>query len=237
MPDSLKFVEGQLFVLADKDFGVGEKIIILSTQDNLKLLSQASCWLMDGTFKVVPSIMRQLFTVHGKVQSEIVPLVIMSSKSKLAYDEFFYELCHICCEWQIDLSPKRIISDFEVASVASAKFFFPSVDFKGCLFHFGQIIWRRVQHERLASKYGINEEFSLSIRKLKSLAFVPEGDVLRYFTSLYTTFDADAKKIGTWFKKNYISGSTKNNKLRYSPSFWSISDSHKNSKQPRSMAS
>lgn len=33
------------------------------------------------------------------------------------------------------------------------------------------------------------------------------------------------KKNGRWFKKIYISDSAKNNKQRYSPSFWSKSDS------------
>lgn len=179
IPETLKFIEGEMFVLVEKSFGENEKIIILGSQSNLKLLGEAKCWLMDGTFKVVPSIMRQLYTIHGKIGSEVVPLVycIMSSKSKIVYDEFFFELCRISCEWQINLNLERIISDFEIASVSSAKSFFPSAAYKGCLFHFGQIIWRRIQQERLAVKYGNDEKFSMAMRMLKSLAFVPDKDL------------------------------------------------------------
>lgn len=162
IPESLKFIEGELFVLADTSFGVNEKLIILGSKSNLQFLSQAKCWLMDGTFHVVPSIFRQLFTIQGKIDSETVPLIycLMSSKSKLAYDEFFFNLHRIACEFSINLNPDRIISDFEIASVSSAKQFFPDAHYQGCLFHFGKIIWRRIQLERLATKYGNNENFS-----------------------------------------------------------------------------
>lgn len=118
--------------------------------------------------------MRQLFSIHGLLGNEIVPLVfcIMSSKSKAAYKEMFYELCKVACEFKISLNPRRFVSDFGKASVSGAKDFFPDAAFKGCLFHFGQIIWRRVQSEGCATKYGLSEDFSL--------AFVPPEEVLNY---------------------------------------------------------
>lgn len=231
IPEELKYLEGEVFVLSERDFGQ-EKIILLGTQSSLKLLSEAKCWLIDGTFEVVPSIMRQLFSIHGLIGNEIVPLVfaIMSSKSKEAYSELFYELCKCACNFNITLNPMRIVSDFEKASVAAAKMFFPSALYKGCLFHFGQIIWRRVQAEGCAKKYGTNEDFSIQIRMLKSLAFVPSDEIEFYYRELKKEFDADAAKIGKWFEKNYVTGElTKRRKQTlpmYSPEFWSISDSH-----------
>lgn len=233
IPDNLKYIEGELFVLSEKEFH-NDKIILLGTISSLKLLAEAKCWLMDGTFEVVPSIMRQLFSIHGLIGNEIVPLIfcIMSSKSKEAYTEMFYELCRVACEFNISLNPLRFVSDFEKASVAAAKVFFPTAIFKGCLFHFGQIIWRRVQSEGRATKYGSNEDFSLQIRMLKSLAFVPPQDVVKYYAQLKPLFDADAKKIGSWFETNYLTGdlAKKRNKSSkpaapmYSPDFWSVID-------------
>lgn len=163
---------------------------------------------MDGTFEIAPLIMRQLFSIHGKVGTEIVPLIfcIMSSKSKDAYREFFYELCNISVNFKINLQPERIISDFEKASVLAAREFFPSANFKGCFFHFGKIIWRKIQSEGMATKYGNDEHFSKNMRMLKALAFVPESELELHFNELNSTLDDNEKKIAKWLQINYISG-------------------------------
>lgn len=218
---------GELFVLCEKSFNA-EKIIILGTKYSLEQLSRAKCWLMDGTFEIAPLIMRQLFSIHGKVGTEIVPLIfcIMSSKSKDAYREFFYELCNISVNFKINLQPERIISDFEKASVLAAREFFPSANFKGCFFHFGKIIWRKIQSEGMATKYGNDEHFSKNMRMLKALAFVPESELELHFNELNSTLDDNEKKIAKWLQINYISGKKKR-QPSYSPSFWTVSDSRK----------
>lgn len=180
---------------------------------------------MDGTFEIAPIIMRQLFTIHGKVGTEIVLLIfcLMSCKTKIAYREFFYELCHISVNLNIDLQPERIISDFEKASVLAAREFFPTACFKGCFFHFGKIIWRKIQAEGMASKYGNDEQFSKHMRMLKALAFVPELELEAYFLEMYTILDENEKKIAKWLQKNYICGKN-NHRPSYPPSFWTISE-------------
>ena len=186
IPENLKYIEGELFVLRETDF-TNEKNIILGTRSSLKLLEESSCWLMDGTFHVVPSIMTQLFSIHGYIEGTVVPLVfcIMSRKTKEAYLQFFWDLFNIACEWEIQLNPKIIVSDFEKGIFGAAKEFFPYCNFKGCLFHFGQIIWRTIQKLKLSTKYGVSEEFGIKMRMLKSLAFVPSDRTLEYFNALY----------------------------------------------------
>lgn len=197
-------------------------MILMSTQENLRNLSKAKCWLMDGTFDVVPSIMQQLFTIHAQIGNQVVPLVycLMSKKSIVAYEEVFYELMFHACQYGLELQPDTIISDFEKASVAAAKSYFPAATFKGCLFHLGQILWRRVQHLGLAKKYGTDEAFSLSVRMLLCLAFVEPELIPQYFQTLYGTLDYDAKRLARWFRANYIGSKRKNS--NYVPEFWSI---------------
>lgn len=219
IPEDLKFLEGELFVLDEKEFG-GEKNILLGTQSSLKLLEEAQCWLMDGTFHVVPSIMTQLFSIHGYIQGQIVPLVfcLMSRKTVEAYSEVFFSLTKLACEWNIHLKPLKIISDFEKAIINTAKQFFPYAECKGCQFHFGQIIWRKIQKEGLSTKYGNSEEFSLQVRMIRALAFVPGAKIPEYYEVLYRNFaDKDAKKIARWINCNYIEG-------RYDTEFWSVCD-------------
>lgn len=230
-PDSLKFCEGELFVLSEKRIN-DDLIIVLGTKSSIKLLSEAQCWIMDGTFDVVPSIMRQLYTIHGKIETEIIPLIfcLMTRKTKVLYTEFFKELQQLSVKMNIKLDPQQIITDFEKCVPLAAKTVFTNCVFKGCLFHFGQIIWRKVQREGLQSKYGNNENFSIQVKMIKSLAFVPEDEVSDYFQALKNSFDdPDARKIGNWFNKVYITGEVKTNKSQvtlpqYNPSFWNVVD-------------
>ena len=175
---------------------------------------------MDGTFFVVPSIMTQLFSIHGYIQGQIVPLVfcLMSRKTTQAYSEAFFSITKLACDWNIDLKPLKIISDFEKAIINTAKEFFPYAECKGCQFHFGQIIWRKIQQNGLNTKYGNSEEFSLKIRMIRALAFVSADEIPEYYDALYKNLqDNESKKIACWLKKNYVDGP-------YERGFWSTCD-------------
>ncbi|GET61757.1 uncharacterized protein LOC111040226 [Rhizophagus irregularis DAOM 181602=DAOM 197198] len=86
--------------LRQTDLTVGEeKVLIFTTTSNIKYLAQSNFWLADGTFKTVPTIFRQLYTIHGSIgsneNSQIMPLVyalLMSNKSEVAYRALFQEL-------------------------------------------------------------------------------------------------------------------------------------------------
>ncbi|XP_053957836.1 uncharacterized protein LOC128862995 [Anastrepha ludens] len=98
---------------------------------------------------------------------------------------------------------------------------FPNTDLRGCFFHFSQIIWRKVQKERLVKKYGNSEIFSLQLRMLKSLAFVPSDEISEYYNSLCSIFDDYGMlKIANWFVKNYIGKFDE--PPTHHPSFWSV---------------
>lgn len=160
IPTEMMFVDDELFVLHEENFNE-KKNIILSTKSSLQILSLSECWVMDGTFYVVPEIFTQLFTIHGKVGMEIIPLVfcLMSSKNKESYYQLFFNLLRISCNYGINLNPKIIISDFEKIIPTTVKMFFPEVITKGCLFHLGQIIWRRTQKNNLVVKYSKHKGF------------------------------------------------------------------------------
>ena len=67
----------------------GTKILIFATTSSLQVLGIGSGWLADGTFKVVPSVFTQLYTIHSFVDgvwtSEVYAL--LSSKQKETYEE------------------------------------------------------------------------------------------------------------------------------------------------------
>ena len=47
-----------------------ERVLIFSTFDNIAYLAQSPFWIMDGTFKTVPTIFTQLYTIHGRIGGE-----------------------------------------------------------------------------------------------------------------------------------------------------------------------
>ncbi|CAF3395301.1 unnamed protein product [Rotaria socialis] len=71
LPDHLKQTDrGENFVLHED-----EKLIIFTTATNLSVLKTCKHWFVDGTFKVCPEDFYQMFTLHGLLKSQIIPLV------------------------------------------------------------------------------------------------------------------------------------------------------------------
>ncbi|PKK59673.1 hypothetical protein RhiirC2_719657 [Rhizophagus irregularis] len=130
-----KTLNGSDFLI--KDLTVGEeKVLIFTTTSNIKYLAQSNFWLADGTFKTVPTIFRQLYTIHGSIgsneNSRIMPLVyaLMSNKSEVAYRALFQGLIDFGYEHDVDLQPQFIITDFEIATINAIRAEFQGVQNK-----------------------------------------------------------------------------------------------------------
>jgi hypothetical protein len=223
-----------------KDHMVGqERILIFTTEDNIKHLSQAIYWIMDGTFKTVPKIFYQLYSIHAPVGTEnnsrILPLVyvLMTGKSEELYQLLFQDLIEFAEENYIQLTPSYIITDFEKAAINASHEEFPGVINKGCFFHLGQNGWRKIQECGLAVQYGNDEHFSLMLRHLFALAFLPAQEIPTVFNILKPRMPPEAIRVIQWFEDNYIYGRirrhTRNNVIRdppqFPPALWSVYDS------------
>ncbi|CAF4412360.1 unnamed protein product, partial [Rotaria sp. Silwood2] len=154
-----------------------ERILLFTTAENLKWLQEAKFWIMDGTFKTVPTLFRQLHSIHApaarNVNFRIVPLVyaLMTMKSKELYEKLFQELNEMAEEHELELKPDFILTDFEQGSINAVKSEFPSAQSKGCHFYLGQSVYRQIQDAGLTKKYGTDQNFSLLIRHISALAF------------------------------------------------------------------
>jgi hypothetical protein len=163
---------------------------------------------MDGTFKIVPTVFRQLYSIHLPVgtgeNAKVLPLVyaLMSSKSEEIYTRLFQEFNGYANN--IILNPKFIITDFEKASINASGREFPSSINKGCLFHLGQNIWRKIQEVGLAREYGSDIKQSLKLRHLVALAFVPSTDIVQYFDTLKPEMPENTKSVFTCFEETYV---------------------------------
>ncbi|KAL4092015.1 hypothetical protein QTP88_026598 [Uroleucon formosanum] len=74
--------------------------------------------------------------------------------------------------------------DFEQPFILAFKDVFPNSEIKGCFFHFQKFIWRKIQENGLQNIYVEDAEFSLQIRHLCVLAFVPMDKSVQYFYEL-----------------------------------------------------
>jgi len=78
------------------------------------------------------------------------------------------------------------------------------VSLLGCLFHFGQCVWRHVQNNGLSKKYQENDDFRSNIKKLIALAYLPLDDIIKGFDLVAAEFDDDADDFLDYFEKTWI---------------------------------
>lgn len=205
IPDSLKSTfSGELFLL--KESTVGEhKILIFSTKTNIRLLTQSRIIIGDGTFKSVLGIFTELYGMHGEIgltNAIIEPLVycLMTSKSGECYDRLIQDLNDLAEEYECEISPKFIVTDFEIGAINAFKKEYPNAKEKCCFFHLRQIIYRKIQKLGLATKYGEDIEFSLQVRQIYALAFLEPKDIPDAFKELQKNLPTELIEFGKWFE-------------------------------------
>ncbi|XP_050053383.1 uncharacterized protein LOC126549053 [Aphis gossypii] len=210
-----------------------ERILIFFTGQNLELMGKYNNWFVDGTFKCTPTLFTQIYTIHVLTTNSLIPAVyaLLPNKSQKTYVHLLNQLKKI----KSTLSPKLIMSDFEMASINAFKEVFPNLKQKGCHFHFSQCIWRKIQQiQYMAQKYISDSTFALQIRLLLALAYVPENHVIDAFEELidsqyYTDNEKILQPLIDYFEDTWVGrpmGRRKGRRLpKYSISLWNCYES------------
>ena len=104
---------------------------MFGSHENLDALQIHSHWFIDGTFKVAPELFMQVFTIHGLVDNQALPLVyvLLTNKTEASYFRVFDSLKNL----QPALNPQSVMSDFEKASQNAVERAFPATEIVGCL--------------------------------------------------------------------------------------------------------
>jgi len=239
IPKDLKHtLNGELFLINESEIG-NDKILLFTTLANLRQLELAKYWIIDGTFKTVPTIFHQLHSIHAPVgydtNSRILPQVftLLSSKSKECYIRMFQDLQFYASENNIVLQPDHILTDFEQAAICVVKQEFINSQSRLCLFHLGQSSWRKVHSVGHSLKYCEDEEFNLLVRHLLAFAFLPPEEIPSAFDEIKKLLEIESgpKHLIMWFEDNYVSGRVRKtlrngNVIRglplFSPELWYI---------------
>lgn len=212
------------FLLFDSGPG-DERILLFSTQRNLNLLAQCPHWFADGTFKTTPLLFTQVYTVHGIKYNSVIPAVfaLLPNKRTDTYIRFLNELKNL----NPNLQPVSILTDFEQPAVNAFQDVFPGIQNRGCFFHFSQCIWRKIQENGdIRNRYEDVEDpnFSLCVRELAALAFVPPADVIRCFEELkefqfFRENEFLLRPLLDYFEDTWIGRPTGANNIRRNPLF------------------
>ena len=103
-----KTLDSSDFLIKDSTIS-NNRILLFTTVANVRHLKESFFWIMDGTFKIVSTIFRQLYTIHecvgGNENSQIMPFVyaLMLSKSEEYYRKLFQNLIDFSDEQNVDL--------------------------------------------------------------------------------------------------------------------------------------
>lgn len=223
--NSTKMENGEEFLLYDSGPDDPERFLLLGTARNLEVLSQARSIFLDGTFKIVPELFYQLYTIHALTASGFyVPCVmaLLPGKSNALYARLFTKLKELCP----GADPAFAMLDFERAAMNAVAASFPNIEVTGCFYHLSQCIYRKVQAEGLQNRYQESEEFAVHVRMIAALAFVPLRDVVRAFEELQEHVSREVDPVLMYFEDSYIG--RKRGRHRVEPMFkhniWNVNE-------------
>jgi hypothetical protein len=198
-----------------------DRILIFSTARNINLLATAQHWYADGTFKVVPPLFLQLYTIHGIQDNVAIPLIyaLLPNKTEQIYLTLLREIKNLLPVGVAQ--PQTIMTDFEVAMINAIRTEFPQTSHRGCFFHLCQSIFRHIQENGLKREYETNPEVALTLKLLPALAFVPTQDVVEGFEHLcdQNIFSPELQVIVDYFEDTWIDRPQRRGRQRRPPLF------------------
>lgn len=196
---------------------------------------------------ILKQIQNESFIFSGRYNGHHIPLVwvLTSYKDEETYNTVFEELKKL----QPMLNPTDVTLDFEMATMNAVRTNFPMAELHACNFHFGQNLWRHLQHVGLQTEYQNNPDFALQIKMILALAFVPSESVTDAFIQLSDTefFSEDnstsphynaIQTFLSYFQTTYIFRMDKRGNRQqplFPPPLWNVYDTTLAGKVPRNL--
>ncbi|XP_035686596.1 uncharacterized protein LOC118422872 [Branchiostoma floridae] len=199
--------------------GAKNRHILLATPYQIERLAEAKRWYVDSTFKVVRAPFYQLFSVHAFIRRgedvKQVPLAFafMSGKRRKDYEAVLQELRNALPD-EIEL--EECVMDFEVAAWQAFALVFPDVRFKGCVFHWCQAVWKKVQEHGLQTAYRRNQRVHAWVRQLMALPFLPAASIPAALEELTRKSAGELTSLAEYVRQTWL------NSTIFTPRRWSV---------------
>ena len=207
------------------------RLLVFGADIELRTLFNSEYVVCDGTFEMSPQSSYQLYTCHGYVKGEAMPMVwpLLPNKSRATYVEVFRALCNALETRFGDCGAanRTFLTDFELAAIQAIQEVFVGARVKGCTFHFRQAVYRHVQQLGLAWAYeDSTNPLRDWIRQLMSFTALPTFAVPMVWSWMMNPpsvgnfiIDSKARRLAEYFERTWLTGSLP-------PSLWSHYDNN-----------
>ena len=215
-------LDGMNWLQFESAGATAEKILVFASMVMLNRMAGADVLLMDGMSKV-PDKWMQLYTIHAIVDGISIPCVfaLLPRKNEQTYKKMFKVIKTACSRYGIRFpEPSTIVVDFELAIMNAIACNFPNnPKINGCYFHLNQCVQRWLNANKLADHYQ-EENFNMLVKKLVTLAFIPEPDVPSVWEDIKEQCStAEEKKVAQYFGDTFVNGD------QFPPATWNLFDS------------
>uniref|UniRef100_A0A0L8FQE2 MULE transposase domain-containing protein n=1 Tax=Octopus bimaculoides TaxID=37653 RepID=A0A0L8FQE2_OCTBM len=117
------------------------RILLFSTEKNMRLLQSSSDWFCDGTFQVVPELFHQLCSIHRLISNRTILcfFALSPNKRQATFGELFSQFQALYSRF----NPANILINYEQTAKNAITDIFPNAIMKGCFFHHSQAVCRK----------------------------------------------------------------------------------------------
>lgn len=221
------------------------RILVFASQTGLKMLSESERWHADGTFHTKSKYFGQLYTIHAYFPSKkfdkdnedqvwvkrMIPCVwaYMKRRRTKDYLRVLDSVKIAAFELGFTLGPIQVMIDFELAAKKAFQQIFQQCIVKGCLFHFGQSLFKKFCAIGLKNDYLDNDEVQVWFKSIFCLALIPTNNIeqqfailsnqMRYAVSRHLCVRSKGNDFLQYYQNTYLNG-------HFSISMWNHYDNH-----------
>lgn len=151
VPDSMKCTtetSSQSFLIYDSGPAAPKRMLIFASNEQLRQLSIADRWFLDGNFAMAPKLFEQLYAIRvplGRSSYVTCAYALMAGKTQSEYEELLRTVVDKARQLGYAPNPSVVLTDFEPAVMrAVSDVLGPTVQHQGCFYHLTQCTWRKV---------------------------------------------------------------------------------------------
>jgi hypothetical protein len=138
---------------------------------------------------------------------------LMSGKRKSDYKAVLKKLKEVLGAVRV----RRIVVDYEMALWKTFPKVFEGIEVKGCLFHWTQALWRKVQELGLQTAYMQDKDIFAFVKQLMALPFLPSGVIPTIFEDLKSKASSrELQLLVNYIRNTWIESAV------WCPESWSI---------------